>query len=397
MLRAFRSGAGVAAGIPYWRLAAVYFAYFAFVGAFSPFFGLYLQSLGAAPWEIGTLNAEMQLVRTVAPNFWAWLVDMRGHRERWLRATLVLGAVAWSMLLWTHDLAALSWVLALSVFFTSAAMPLVESATLSHLRERLSRYGAIRLWGSIGFIAAVLGVGRLLERWPLAALPAIVLATLGLSLAVAFTVPAAPQTRAARGESVWPLLRRPDIALFFGACFLMSVAHGPLYAFYSIHLAAHGYSTTLVGAMWSIGVVAEILVFMGMTALLARFGAMTVLRWSFAAAVIRFAIIGWSADSVAALVFAQILHGATFGAYHAAALALVHRWFEGGRHVRGQALYLSLSFGAGGMVGGLASGFAWESIGPAWTFTAASVAAAAGLLLLVPRARIPGLSWSRSS
>lgn len=380
MLRAFRSGAS--AGIPYWRLSGVYFAYFAFVGAFSPFFGLYLQSLGAAAWEIGALNAEMQLVRTVAPNFWAWLADTRGRRERLLGATLAVGAITWCALFWARDFAKLSLALAVTVFFTSAAMPLVEASTFSHLRDHLDRYGAIRLWGSIGFIVAVLGIGRLLDTLPLSTLPGLVLVTLIATFAIAFALPAASQTRAAHGESVWPLLRRPEIALFFGACFLMSVAHGPLYTFYSIHLAAHGYTTTLVGAMWSIGVVAEIVVFMGMPALLARFGAMTILRWSFAAAIVRFVIIGWSVESVAALVFAQILHGATFGSFHAAALALVHRWFEGGRQVRGQALYLSLSFGAGGMVGGFASGLAWDSVGAAWTFSAASVVAAGGLLLM---------------
>ena len=62
-------------GVPHWRLAAVYFGYFAFVGAFSPYLGLYLQSIGLSVAAIGILLAEMQLARVVAPNAWAWFAD----------------------------------------------------------------------------------------------------------------------------------------------------------------------------------------------------------------------------------------------------------------------------------------------------------------------------------
>jgi PPP family 3-phenylpropionic acid transporter len=71
-----------------------------------------------------------------------------------------------------------------------------------------------------------------------------------------------------------------------------------------------------------------------------------------------------------------------------ASLALVNRWFTGPRQVRGQALYLSISFGLGGFIGAAASGAAWDAIGPAWTFTGASAAAAVGLLVLLRQAKL---------
>ena len=94
-------------------------------------------------------------------------------------------------------------------------------------------------------------------------------------------------------------------------------------------------------------------------------------------------MIGWGVSSIPVLVVAQLLHGASFGAYHAAAVGLVNDRFRGGQRVRGQALYMSLTFGAGGMVGGLASGLAWDAIGAAWTFTLGSACAALGLILLI--------------
>ena len=121
------------------------------------------------------------------------------------------------------------------------------------------------------------------------------------------------------------ILRRPEVRSLLLACFFMSAAHGALYVFYSLHLVEHGYSKTLVGWMWTLGVIAEIAVFMGMPQLLRAFSLRGILVFSFAAAILRFLLIGWAADSLALLLFAQVLHGATFGAYHAAAVAALEQ------------------------------------------------------------------------
>jgi PPP family 3-phenylpropionic acid transporter len=183
-------------------------------------------------------------------------------------------------------------------------------------------------------------------------------------------------------EPVWRILRRPEVAALLGACFLMSLAHGPQYAFFSIYLVDHGYSKAAVGWMWSIGVVAEIIVFLLMPALMRRYSLSAILLVCFGAATARFLMIGWGVDTVPVLFAAQVLHGLTFGAYHAAAVTAIHRWFQGAHQVRGQAIYLSVSFGAGGVLGSALSGLGWDGIGPAWTFSAAAFAALAGYALL---------------
>jgi PPP family 3-phenylpropionic acid transporter len=160
----------------------------------------------------------------------------------------------------------------------------------------------------------------------------------------------------------------------------MSAAHGPLYVFFSIHLVDHGYGKTAVGALWSLGVCAEILVFVFMPRLMRNWSLRTILAGGFALAVIRFLLIGWGAEFLALLLLAQVMHGATFGAYHAAAVAALNRWFPARQQARAQALYGSISFGAGGMVGGLVSGQAWESLGPSLTFSLGSLFALVGLV-----------------
>jgi hypothetical protein len=105
-----------------------------------------------------------------------------------------------------------------------------------------------------------------------------------------------------------------------------------------IYLVENGYSTTTVGVLWTLGVVAEIVVFVALPALFRRFSLRAILIASFAAAAVRFVAIGWGVESLALLALAQLLHGLTFGAYHAAAIAAVHRMFGGALAVRGQAL-----------------------------------------------------------
>ena len=370
------------------RLAGVYFTYFVFIGAFAPYFSLYLQSIGQAAWQIGLLLSLMQLMRIVAPHVWASVADRRGWRARLLQATLAAAIAAYAGVFATASFTGLFFVLAGFAFFSSATMPLVEAITLAALRGRIERYGPVRLWGSVGFIAAVLGVGWALDRIAISNLLWLLVLPLVATLALALTLRDPPTRAPLADERFLPHALRPEVVALLGANVLMNVAHGPLYAFYSIYLDGAGYSKTAIGALWSLGVVAEIAVFLAAPWWMKRFGAHQVLLACFALAVMRFALIGWGVGSPALLVVAQLAHGATFGACHMASVALMNHWFGGARQVRGQALYMSVAFGVGGFVGAAASGVAWEAIGPAWTFTAASAAAASGLLLLVRRAKL---------
>jgi PPP family 3-phenylpropionic acid transporter len=372
----------------YRRLAAIYFAYFAFIGAFSPYFALYLQSVGQAAWQIGLLLSLMQLMRTMAPFAWATLADRHGWRARLLQATLAAALAAYAGLFVATGFAGLFVVLAVFAFFSSATMPLVESITLTSLRDRIERYGGIRLWGSVGFIAAVLGAGWLLDQVAIANLLWMLVLPLVATLLFACFLRDAPRREPMQREPIWPQAVRPEVVVVLAANVLMNVAHGPFYAFYSIYLAEAGYSKAAIGVLWSLGVIAEIAVFLTAPRWMTRFAAHDILAASVALAVVRFALIGWGVASPALLVIAQLMHAATFGACHMASLALVNQWFTGGRQVRGQALYLSLSFGAGGFLGAAASGALWDAIGPVWTFTAASGVAALGLLVLVRSAKL---------
>jgi PPP family 3-phenylpropionic acid transporter len=161
----------------------------------------------------------------------------------------------------------------------------------------------------------------------------------------------------------------------------MAAAHGALYTFLTLHLERAGYGGTMIGLLWTLGVLAEIAVFLYLPALFRRYSLSGILVFSFACAVLRFAAIGWGADFLWVLVPAQLLHAATFGSFHAASVAAVHRVFPAEAHGRGQALFSSICYGGGGGAGALMAGWAWEAAGPGVAFSLSALAAAAGAFL----------------
>lgn len=167
---------------------------------------------------------------------------------------------------------------------------------------------------------------------------------------------------------------------FYVCVALMQLSHGPYYTF----LTLHGTSGLHPWRHWfavGAGVVAEVLVFMAMSRIFARVSVRHVLLASFLLAALRWLLLGNLADIPAVLVFAQLLHAATFGCFHAAAIAFVQGSFGARQQGQGQALYAALS-GTGGALGALYSGYSWKLLGPSFTFGMASVAALAAAVII---------------
>lgn len=355
------------------NLSAFYFFYFAYLGAFAPFFALYLTSVGMNAVEIGVLMALPQLTRILAPHLWGWLADHTGRRIGVVRVSGAAGMVAFLGVFAGDSFALLFVVLFAMMFFWSAALPLVEATTLSQLGDETSRYGRIRVWGSVGFIAAVVAVGYLIDATSPYAVLWVITGLMAGMLLLSFTLAEArPEPHDSDSLPVWQIVRKPAVLAVIGASALMAAAHGPYYTFYTIHLVDHGYSKSAAGWLWALGVICEIGIFIWMSRLYRTFTLRSILIASTLLAALRFVVIGWSADSIVLLLAAQTLHAASFGSFHAAAIGVVHKLFRGRHQARGQAIYGSLAYGLGGTAGGLASGYAWGGLGPGLTFTLAA-------------------------
>jgi PPP family 3-phenylpropionic acid transporter len=369
--------------IPAWSrqgfpFALFMFAYYGYVGVFSPYATLFFAHQGMSAAQIGVLMSTMQVMRIVGPAGWGWVADTSQRRVLVLRATAIGALCACSGLLFGHGFAWYFTIMVAINTFTSAQGPQSEALMLSAMRGDLTHYGKLRLWGSVGFIAAVSLCGELLDRFGIDNMPWAALALLSLTLCASLAMRDTPQSAPADdAPSVTRLMRRPEVIAFFTSTFLMIAAHAALYVFYSLWLSRLGYSNAVIGLMWSLGVAAEIVFFYYQAPLFRRFGVRVLMLGCLLAAVLRFLLIGFCADTLALLVLAQLLHAATFGAHHSASVAMLQRWFGGPLQSQGQALYISISYGLGGTLGGLALSVAWDAFGPRSVFLFAAAAALA--------------------
>ena len=379
------------------RLAAYYFAFFAHAGAYVSYFSLYLASRELTAGEIAICVAMPQVARIVAPALWGWLADTWGERYAGARRAIIVFS-AFAMLAgfvalpFQERTAAIALTLLLLSFFSAGAAPLVEAITLSAIEAkpggRGGQYGPIRLWGSIGFILAVLGVGAWLDRADASILTDILIALSAVTCVASLALPTGDVHARHAGLRFGAVLRRPEVIAFFAACFCMTAAHGTLYVFYTIYLEQAGYSKTMIGVLWTVGVIAEVLLFLRLPQLMRRFSLRALLLASFICAAIRFPVIGWGVDSLLLLAAAQLLHAATFGVFHAASVAAVHRLFPGGLAARGQALYSSIAYGLGGAAGSLIAGWSWAALGPSMSFAISALFGAAGVVLVAWKVRV---------
>jgi len=369
---------------PYWRLSGFYFFYFATLGGFLPFWSLYLKECSFNAAEIGELTACMVGTKIIAPNLWGWIADQTGKSLRVIRMASFFAMVLFAGFLYQQSFQWFAFVTVSFSFFWNAALPQFEAATLHHLKAEPHRYSHIRLWGSIGFIVTVLGVGYLLDLYSIKLLPYLIVSLLASIWLISLLTPEVSTAKASQAAvRIWQIVKQPEIIAFLLVYMLLQAAHGPYYVFFSIYLKQQGYSSSMIGMLWSLGAGAEIIVFICMRQLLKFVSLRRILLVSALLSVLRWLMIAWYADNLYILLGAQVLHAATFGTAHVAAIHLVQSYFGQHHQGKGQALYSSFSFGLGGMLGGLYSGYAWDVYGGHWVYSFAAILSALAYIIAV--------------
>jgi len=360
--------------MPYWRLSAFYFFFFASVGAFVPYWGVYLKELGYSALDIGLLMAVLMGSKIVSPNVWGWIADRTGKRVPIVRLGALLSLLSFCGVFFASGFVWMAICMVLFGFFWNATLPQYEVITLNHLHDDSHQYTKIRVWGSVGFIVAVVLLGLGLDQFGVSLLPyAVVFLIAGILLACLVTPPESlPVHHEQAGQGFVSLVMRPGVIALFVICFLMQASHGPYYTFFSIYLESLDYSRAFVGQMWALGVMAEVVFFLVAHRLFKLMSLRAFMILSLLLTTLRWLLIACFADNLAVLLLAQCLHAASFGIYHAVAIQFIHKYFVGKSQGRGQALYSSLSFGLGGALGGLYSGFLWEGMGPNATYVFAA-------------------------
>ncbi|ELX08421.1 putative 3-phenylpropionic acid transporter [Janthinobacterium sp. HH01] len=365
------------------------FCYYAHAGTWSTYATLFFADHGMTVAQIGVLMSMIQVLRIVGPNVWGYVADHYDRRVLVLRMAGFAALVGFSGFLFGSTFTHFMLAMIVLNLFTSGQAPICEALMLSEMRGDLTFYGRIRMWGSIGFIVSVTLASYALEHYGIVSLPWVAAALLVLTIAAAFRLKDVPRRQHKTAPPpLMSLLRRREVIAFFASTALMVSAHTSLYTFYSLYLERSGYSKTVIGGMWSLGVLAEVLLFYYQAPLFRRWGAKLMMYVTLAVALVRFLMIGFGPQVVWLLVVAQIMHAATFALHHSSCVMTLQRWFSGPLQARGQALYMSISYGVGGSLGGLFLAQWWERTGPQSVYYVA-----AGLVLCSSMAAVLSYRW----
>lgn len=361
--------------------AALSASYFAHIGFFNPYLSLWLKDLGFGIVAIGLLTAVQSTTRLIAPYGWGWLSDHSGERVKLLRFGAMAALLA-SFGLWVEGgFWWLAGVLGLMFLNTSSMMPMSEAA-MAHLVSSggsfdIKRYGRVRLWGSMGFLVTVFAAGAWFEHFGMGHFPGWTVLSL---LAVVISAWMLPDLKEALSEHekkqpVWPVLKNPQVRWFFASLFFHVLSHMSIYIFFSLYLDELGYSKTVIGLLWAVSVLVEIVWFftqsrwlsaLSPAAWLVACGALTVLRMGLTAS---------SATLWPLLLLAQCLHALTFAAHHSMCITLLSQHFPGSLRGRGQALYTVVGYGFPGVLGGLLGGVLSSRLGLGSVFWAGLLSA----------------------
>jgi PPP family 3-phenylpropionic acid transporter len=326
--------------------------------------------------------AILPATKLVAPYICGWLADHTRRSMFIIRATSILALLAFSLVFVSQQLWWLSIAMLLFSFFWNAMLPQFEAMTLNHLGADTHHYSMIRMWGSLGFIVIVVLVGELLQHYDTSLVPLVVLITfIGITMS-SVMVPEKLNTPHAYHAPIWNVIRQPKVMAFLVVCFLMLCSHGPYYTFYTIYLQEQGYSSHITGVLWAVGVLAEVVIFLLMPRLLPVYGPRKLLITTFLLTTLRWLMIGFFVTDLSMLFIAQLFHAFSFGVFHAVSISLIHKYFTGSHQGRGQALYSSISYGAGVAVGSLVSGVLWDYWGAGMLFVFASCCTMAALAIV---------------
>ena len=360
-----------------WAFGSFFFLYFAYVGLVSPYASLFFVDRGFSVIEIAVLMSMLQITRIVGPFSWGWLSDYLSNRIGIIRVCACLAALVFLCIFYLQDyIGFFIWMFVLHTILSSQ-MPLGETATIHALYKDNSfdkRYGRLRLWGSIGFIAMVLFAGELFQRNGIELYPYVGTVILFSLAAITFGLhePKMERRKMVRGE-LFAVLLNPDVRWFLVSGFFMIFAHASLYVFYSLYLANLGYDKFQIGLFWALGVAAEVLFFYFQNKVLSRIDSEIVLQGAFGIGVVRFILIAFFPTTIV-LMLAQLMHAGTFAAHHSAATKLLQRWFTGPLQARGQAIMATVSYGLGGTIGGLCAGWIWDLFQPRDVFVMSALA-----------------------
>jgi len=364
------------------RIRLFYAAYFAAMGLILPFFPVYLHNLGLNTVMIGFMTGLLALAKIIAPPWIGHALDSQPENRihRFIITASCIAAVTALAISMTLNLYLMAMVILLFGICWAAILPLTDGLSVSVSESRVADYGRLRAWGSIGFVIASLSGGIWLVGPNMAAFPATVAI---LMLVLAFAAQDFPMLKTTTSRDSGRSRFSKPFYLLLGITLMMQISHGAYYGFFSLYLAEAGFSGWQIGLYWSIGVIAEIVLMWQWSRPLQQAAPAIVFSTCLLLTALRWLGIGLTTDAMI-LVALQLLHAASFAAFHVTAIAWVKRLGPETRHGAAQGLYSAAGFGLGSTIGIMGCGLITDNYGYSMAFYVC-----AGVALLgIPFARL---------
>ena len=365
------------------RVAALYAAVFLYNGMQMPFLPVWLRAKDIDPALIGLMLAVPMLARMLSVPLAAREADRRDA----VRAAIILAG--WGSVL-LHVLVGLSAgsiailvTYAIASFVYTPLLPLTETYALKGLAERGRAYGPVRLWGSFAFIGGTFLGGFFLDAIPARDLIWPIVAALGLTALAASSLEPQSMPRPELHAVKTPVWRQPGLLAVLVAAGLIQASHSIFYIFSALQWQMDGLAGGPIAALWSLGVIAEIVLFAVSGRL--KFSPTTYLLIGAGGAALRWGAMALDPPPLV-LPFLQILHALSFGATHLGAITYVERSAPLGQSATAQG-QLAIAVSAAGAAAAALSGVLYSNFGLASYAFMASAAVAGGACVLVARRR----------
>lgn len=350
-------------------LSLFWLLYMAGMGVFFPFCSLYLQErLGFSSVRVGLLMAAVPLASLVFQPVWGLLADRTGSRKRVL-IVLSLGAALSAFALHGAE-GFVPVLLGMVVFagFHTAVLPMATSVSLAVVG--LEGFGIVRMWGTVGFLLAVVIYPLAMRRvtadlsdsaqlgwlFPVVAVLALT-AALG---ALALPRSDAMEIRSRRGQAVRLLRQAPLLRLVAVVMAIHFFIQGPIHLF-PLYVSSRGGDATMVSRMWILMLVLEIPLVALSGRTLRRFGARGLLNIGLATEGVRWLVCAASHD-LRWVLAVQVLHGVAVAGIFVGAALYVERAAPPELRSTGQALVSMAGAGGGAILSNVAAGALMEKV-----------------------------------
>lgn len=363
------------------RLALFYAAIFIVFGVQVPFLPAWLATRGLSAAEIGTLLAFGQWIKLATTPLAGIAADKSGAPRRVILG-LGLGAVlGFVLMLPATGFARLFLFTSATLACLAAMLPLAEKMALEAAYAGKLDYGRVRLWGSIAFIVSSLLAGKLLAGGNYDIVIHLLIGTSLLLFATSLALPRGAALPSVRPMG-WRHLARPRFMIFLVATTLVQGSHSVLFGFGTLYWQGLGLSDATIAALWSEGVVAEIMLFFWGAPLLRRVDPLGLIASSGVAGVLRWSGTAFAAE-IPVLALLQLLHAFTFAAAHLGAMHYLARTLPPDQAATGQAVYTVVVGGIGAGLLMLMSGALYGTVGALSYLAMAGLAGAGALAVLL--------------